>query len=180
MEIPMLRYAIIGFAAAALTSIAVIPDEALARSGGGFRGGAWHATGRHPAAFAERGGTAGAALGVRGIGQAVGIRAVVAGSGARAIGGYYGSPYGGATSAAQAAQNARALSEIERRQAVIGADVGAALAAVRAPPAETTVGTPAPGGFYGGVYHDHNSCYRDSHGSLVCPFQSSAAPNQGP
>jgi hypothetical protein len=176
----MLRHAIIGFAAALLMSTAVVPDEVLARGGGGFHGGAWHAAGRHPVASAEHGGTAGAALGVRGIGQAVGIRAVVAGSGARAVGGYYASPYGGATSTAQAAQNARALSEIERRQAVIGADVGAALAAVRAPPAETTVGTPAPGGFYSGGYRGHTNCYRDPHGSLVCPFQSSAAPNQGP
>jgi hypothetical protein len=183
----MLRYAIIGFAAAALVSTTLVPDQALARGGGGFRGGALHGAGYRPIAAARRGAAVGAAVGLRPIGAAVGVRPfgevvgvrpVGAAFGARAVARYYGSPYVSTTLAAQVAQNARASSSIERRAAVVGTDVGAARAAVRAPAGgAVTTGAAAPGGYYGGSYggyHNYNDCYRDSHGSPVCPHQSSA------
>jgi hypothetical protein len=205
----MLRYAIIGFAAAALVSTTVIPDRALARGGGGgggFHGGGFHGGDFHGGDFrhggAFRGGAlqghpaqgrpigTGAGRRVGAVGAAVGIplRGVFAVRGAsgafapRIVGRNYGSAYTGTAHAAQAARNVRAVGSIDRHAAASAA-TAAELAATRASSVGAAAGVPATGGYYGGSYdgyHNYNSCSRDSHGALVCPSQSSAVGHQGP
>jgi hypothetical protein len=164
----MLRHAIIGFAAAALVSTTFIPDEALARGGGGFhgggfRGGARFGVGYRPIparplvpATAAREAAVGTAVGALAIGAA-GAMAVGEAVGAARVGGYHGNSHSRTALAAPAAKNARDVGSFERRGAAVGAAVGA--------PAAT-------------VYYGY--CNRDSRGSLVCPYQSSAAGHQGP
>jgi hypothetical protein len=174
----MLRYTIIGFAAAALVSTTLIPDDALARGGGGFHGGGFRGGARLGAGYrpiqgrpivpsaAARGAAVGAAVG------AGAIRALVIGEavGAPRFGRYYGNSYGRTALAAGVAKNARVLGSVERRGAAVGTAVGAGVA----------TGAPAASVNYGGSGGYHNYCYRNSHGSLVCPSQSPAASDQGP
>jgi hypothetical protein len=169
----MLRHAIIGFAAAALVSTALMPDEALARGGAGhggghggifhggiFHGGARFGVGNRPMAARP----VGAAVGALGHGE---VRALVIGEavGAARIGGYYGNSHSSTALAAHPATNARDVDSFERRGP---AAVGAA------------VGTPAASVYYGGTSDYPNYCNRDSHGGLACPYPSSAAGHRAP
>jgi hypothetical protein len=163
----MLRHTIIGFAAVALVSTALMPDEALARGGGGhggghggiFHGGARFGVGNPPI----RARRVGAAVGALALGKA---RALIgeAVSAAR-VGSYYGNSHSRTALAAHPATNARDVGSFERRGAVA---VGAA------------VGAPAANVYYAGSSGYPNYCNRDSHGALVCPFQSSAEGHRGP
>jgi hypothetical protein len=138
----MLRYAFIILAAAVFVCAALVPDEALARrggggfrgGGGGFRGGGgFHAAGvRGGAVHAGRVGVAGRGYGYRPIpGRPVARTAVRRGvyRSAAYRGVYRGAAYGAAA-------------------------VGAAAGAY---------------GYYNNYYN--NGCYRDSYGNVVCPNQ---------
>jgi hypothetical protein len=154
----MLRHAIIGFAAVALVSTALMPDEALARGGGGhggghggiFHGGARLAVGNRPISARP----VGAAVGALALGKA---RALVIGEAVSAarVGGYYSNSHGRTALAAHPATNARDDGSFERRGV---AAVGAA------------VGAPAASVYYAGASGYPNYCNRDPHGALVCPY----------
>jgi hypothetical protein len=164
----MLRHAVIGFAAAALVSTALIPGEALARGGGGhggghgriFHGGARFGVSNRPIPARP----VGAALGALARGEA---RALVIGEavGAARVGGYYGISHSRSPLAAHPATNVRDVGSFERRGP---AAVGAA------------VGTPVASVYYGGTSDYPNFCNRDPHGALVCPYQSSATGHRSP
>jgi hypothetical protein len=153
----VLRHAIIGFAAVAVVSTALIPDEALARGGGGhggghrgiFHGGARFGAGSRPIPVRP----VGAAVGALALGEA---RALVIGeaAGAARVGRYYGISHSRSALAAHPATNARDVGSFERRGA---AAVGAA------------VGAPAASVYYAGSSGYPNYCNRDSHGTLACP-----------
>jgi hypothetical protein len=160
----MLRHAIIGFAAVALVSTALMPDEALARGAGGhggiLHGGARLGVSNRPISARP----VGAAVGAPALGKA---RALVIGEAVSAarVRGYYGNSHGRTALAAHPATNARDDGSFERRGV---AAVGAA------------VGAPAASVYYAGASGYPNYCNRDPHGALVCPYQSSAAGRRGP
>jgi hypothetical protein len=164
----MLRHAIIGFAAAALVSTALIPGEALARGGGGhggghggiFRGGVRFGVGNRPMPVRP----VGAAIGALALGQA---RALVIGEavGAARAGSNYGNSHSSSRLAAPPATIVRDVGSFQRRGV---AAVGAA------------VGTPAASVYYAGSSGYPNYCNRDSHGALVCPSQSPTGAARGP
>jgi hypothetical protein len=164
----MLRHAIIGFVAGALMSTALMPDDALARGGGGhggghggiFHGGARVGVGNRPI----RARPVGAAVGALARGEA---RALVIGEavGAAHVGGYYGISHSRSPLAAHPATNVRDVGSFERRGP----------AAV-----DAAVGTPAADVYYAGSAGYPNYCNRDSHGALACPGQPSAASRRGP
>jgi hypothetical protein len=75
---PMVRYALIGLAAAILVGASLVPDDAFARRGGGMRAGGFHGGGA-----VRAGGFRGGAVAARGYrGGAVAVR------GGRVAGGY--------------------------------------------------------------------------------------------
>jgi hypothetical protein len=164
----MLRHAIIGFAAVAFVSTALMPDGALARGGGGhggghggiFHGGARFGIGSRPIP----GHPVGAVVGPLALREP---RALVIGEAVSAarVGGYYGNSHSRTALAAHPATNARDEGSFERRGVVA---VGAA------------VGTPAASVHYAGSSGYANYCNRDSHGALVCPYQSSAVHHGSP
>jgi hypothetical protein len=160
----MLRHPIIGFAAVAFVSTALMPDGAVARGGGGhggiFHGGARFGIGSRPIPARP----VGAAVGALALGEA---RALVIGEavGAARVGGYYGNSHSRTALAAHPATNARNEGSFERRRVVA---VGAA------------VGAPGASVYYAGSSGYANYCNRDSHGALVCPYQSSAAGHRVP
>jgi hypothetical protein len=145
-----------------------MPDDALARGGGGhggghggiFHGGVRVGVGNRPI----RARPVGAAVSALARGEA---RALVIGEavGAARVGGYYGIAHSRSPFAAHPATNVRDVGSFERRGP---AAVGAA------------VGEPAASVYYGGSTGYPNYCNSDSHGALVCPYPSSATDHPGP